>query len=103
MKKSSELADKVYNVLKEKCEKEFETKSWREWHVALRNRGIECKGFDNLYDQIEELMKIINERSDEFVIFNDPWISVNEEYGHEGFLIVPLEMAEKIAVLQGLP
>lgn len=103
MKKSIELADKVYEVLKEKCEKEFEEKSWREWHVVLRDRGIECKGFDVASDQIEELMRIINHRSDEFVVCNDPWIFVNEEYGYEGFLIVPIEIAEKIAILRGLP
>ncbi len=65
MKKSSQIANKVYEVLEKKCRHEFEDAGWREWHVTLRDREIECKGFDNTYDQIEELMRIINDRSDE--------------------------------------
>lgn len=103
MKKSSELANKVYEVLRKKCSDEFEDAGWREWHVTLRNRGIECKGFDNHYDQIEELMRIINGRLDDFIVCPDPWVNQNQAYEVEGFLIVPAQIAEKIAVLQGLP
>lgn len=103
MKKSSQLAEKVYKILFDNCSTVFEEACWREWHVFLRNLGIECKGFDNHYDQIEEMMRIINDRTDKFVICSDPWVSINQVYGHEGFLIIPIALAEKIAVLQGLP
>jgi hypothetical protein len=103
MKKSKEIADKVYEVLHKKCNKEFEDSSWREWHVVLRDRGISCKGFDNQYEMVEELMNIINNESLEFIVCPDPWVSINQVYEQEGFLIIPLQIAEKIAVLQGLP
>lgn len=100
--KSSDLANKVYEILYDKCKDSFEEKNWREWHVWLRDREIESRGFDNQYDQIEELMNTIN-NYDNVIVCSDPWVSINEEYGHEGFLIVPTQIAEKIAVLRILP
>lgn len=99
----SQIAEKVYKVLQEKCRKEFEDAGWREWHVMLRDRGIKSKGFDSTYDQIEELMRIVNDEKGDFVVCPDPWVNENQVYGHEGFLIIPTQIAEKIAVLQGLP
>lgn len=104
--KSSQLADKVYRILLDKCNNEFEDRSWREWHVYLRDLEIESKGFDNNYEAMEELMRIINNKDkslNEFVVCSDPWVSINQVYEQEGFLIIPLQLAEKIAVLQGIP
>ena len=102
MKKSSDIAAKVYDILFEKCKNDFEEKTWREWHVFLRDQDIESKGFDNYHDHIEEMMKIVNDRTDMFVVCSDPWVNVAEEYGCDGFLIIPIEVAEKILVLQGV-
>lgn len=102
MKKSSDIAEKVYDILLEKCKNDFEEEPWRKWHVFLRDQDIECKGFNNYHDQIEEMMKIVNDRTDMFVVCSDPWLVVAEEYGYDGFLIIPMEVAEKILVLQGV-
>ena len=93
---------KLYNIIENKLETDFEDKSWKEWDHYLSSVGIESHGFENHYDGIDILIDTVNEQR-KVVACGNPWINNNQEHGWDGILIVPEELAEKILVLGDLP
>jgi hypothetical protein len=100
MKKSTNVAKKVYQILHDKCDKE--EKSWRDWDRALRVHGISSKSYEHFADGIEYMMGLVNSDQD-LIVCDDPWIDVNEMHGNYGILEIPTNVAEKILVLGDLP
>jgi hypothetical protein len=99
---NKDTVSKLYNIIENRLNADFDGKSWKEWDHYLNSVGIESHGFENHYDGIDILIDTINECR-KVVVCGDPWISSNEEYGWDGILIIPEELAEKILVLGDLP
>lgn len=109
--RNSNLANKVYEVLEEKCE-EFKGKTRDDWFECLEGVGITPRDYDEASDAADDLMEFVNNGNfshrpvdgREQIVCYDPFSSVVEDhiYGFQ-FLMVPKETAEKIAVLGHLP
>jgi hypothetical protein len=92
---NSQLAEKVYEALEEKCE---EFKDYNPWADYLKRNDIIPRDFDDARDAADDLVEMVNEGTDRLLCF-DPFPSVVKSRGGYQFLLVPKELAEKIAVL----
>jgi len=92
---NSELAEKVYEVLENKCE---DFKDYKLWSQYLKRISILPKDYYDSHDAADELAELVNEGTD-YIICGDPFSSVVKSIGGYQFLMVPKELAEKIAVL----
>lgn len=114
--KNSQLAKKLYDVLKEKCEDMFsdhihpsgvlvglENKELRnKWTNYLESHGVKTRDYEDGDGAAEDLIDMINEGTDK-ILCHDPWSGIDEEYGGFQFLMVPKDLALKIVVLGGIP
>lgn len=100
--KNSKIAEKVYELLSEKCEENFQGKTHDLWQDYLKSNGIVARDYDEAADAAEDLMEMANDGTEHIVCF-DPFSDVVDNVGGFQFLMVPKEIAEKIAVLNGLP
>jgi len=91
----SQLAQKVYEALEEKCE---EFKSYSLWCEYLKRKDIQPRDYSVAYHAADDLVEMVNEGTECVVCF-DPFQSVVKSRGGYQFLLVPKELAEKIAVL----
>lgn len=92
---NSQLAQKVYEALEEKCE---EFKEYSPWCEYLKRNDILPRDYDEPLDAADDLVELVNEGTDRLLCF-DPFPSVVKSVGGYQFLMVPKELAEKIAVL----
>ena len=102
---NSQLAQKVYEVLEEKCE---EFKEYRPWADYLKRNDIIPRDYDEASDAADDLVELVNEGTDQVrisflappvLLCFDPFPSVVKSRGGYQFLMVSKELAEKIAVL----
>lgn len=100
--KNSQLARKVYEALAEKCEEEFSLSRYDHWCEYLKENNIRPRDYDEAADAADDLMDLANDGTDQ-VICDDPFSGVVDHIGGFQFLMVPKELAEKIAVLKALP
>lgn len=100
--KNSEIAEKVYKVLAERCEETFQGKTHDLWQDYLESNGIGSRDYDEAADAAEDLMEMANDGTEHVVCF-DPFSNVVDNVGGFQFLMVPKETAEKIAILGHLP
>jgi hypothetical protein len=80
---NSQLAEKVYEALKNKCENLEEFAEYRLWRKYLGRNNIRLMDYIKESDAIEELVKLANDGTDHIICFE----------------MIPKELAEKIAVL----
>ena len=96
MKKSPELAEKVYQVLKNTVEEVEEFAELGYWKKHLKKHGI-------IETPSQKMLMILNQSEpDDFVYVIDPWYVVWDLEGAP-VLKMPTQIAEKIAVLQCVP
>lgn len=114
--KNSQLAKKLYDVLKKKCEDMFsdhihpsgvlvglENKELRnKWTNYLESHGVKTRDYEDGDGAAEDLIDMINEGTDKILCY-DPWSGIDEEYGGFQFLMVPKDLALKIVVLRVIP
>jgi len=100
--KNSKIAQKVYGVLAETCEENFQGKTHELWQDYLESNGIGARDYDEAADAAEDLMEMANDGTDHVVCF-DPFSDVFDHIGGFQFLMIPKEIAEKIAVFGNLP
>lgn len=105
--KRNEMADRLYDILEKRWERDFEeADEYSEWKDFLSRRGIELRDYnvDQAYVMFDDMMELLNERKDA-VFLRDPQ---REGVGHESadwlvMLVVPKNLAEQILVLGDLP
>jgi hypothetical protein len=97
---NSQIADKVYEALQEKCD-EFTHRGYDHWCIYLKKNKIQARDYDYATDAAEDLMNLANDGSDHIVCY-DPFSEVKDLGGFQ-FLMIPKDFAEKIAVLGYLP
>jgi len=106
MIKTANNAKKLYNVIESRF-RDFDYDGWPDgadgrdfWERFLVSKGIEPRHFDNTDDSVDDLMDMVNNATNALVCA-DPWI--NENADGDGFLVIPIELAEKILVLGSIP
>lgn len=104
--KRNEMADRLYDILEKRWERDFEESDYSEWKDFLSKHGIEFRDYnvDQAYVMFDDMMELLNERKDA-VFLNDPQ---RAGVGHEGadwlvMMVVPKKLAEQILVLGDLP
>ena len=103
--KTNEIAEKIYDILEKRWERQFEESDYSEWKDFLSKYGIELRDYnvDQAYVMFDDMM-FLNERKDA-VFLKDPQ---REGVGHDAadwlvMLVVPKKLAERILVLGDLP
>lgn len=104
--KRNDMADKIYDILEKRWERDFYEAEHTQWKDFLSKHGIELKDYnvDQAYIMFDDMMELLNERKDA-VFLNDPH---HAAVGHDGadwlvMLVVPKKLAEQILVLGDLP
>ena len=116
--KNSQLAKKLYDVLKEKCEDMFSASLKaasasailqrhpitlrNKWTNYLESHGVKTRDYEDGDGAAEDLIDMINEGTDKILCY-DPWSGIDEEYGGFQFLMVPKDLAFKIVALGWIP
>ena len=123
--KNSQLAKKLYDVLKEKCEDMFSDQIEagvgkllrpaergdhqvtsltlrNKWTNYLESHGVKTRDYEDGDGAAEDLIDMINEGTDKILCY-DPWSGIDEEYGGFQFLMVPKDLAFKIVALGWIP
>jgi hypothetical protein len=98
--KNSKLASKVFEALEEKCEEFRDYKLWCEY---LEANKIHPRDYDNAEDAAEDLMEMANDGTVHIICFDPFRDNVDNDIGGFQFLMVPKEIADKIAMLKGMP
>lgn len=96
------IAEKVYKVLYDKCEDSFGNKTYDDWCEYLEKYKIKTKDYIHSSDATDDLIDMANLPTGE-VVCNDPFSSIVDDYGGFQLILVPEEVAEKIAVLNSIP
>jgi len=101
----SEMADKIYDILEKRWEKDFEEADYSEWKKFLSKHGIEVRDYNVIRPiMYDDMMELLNERKDA-VFLNDPQRKGISTFMSDWLvmLVVPKKLAEQVLVLGDLP
>ncbi len=97
-----EMVGKLYALIEEAYESKKESMDgWEWWPALLTGQGIRYHVYETTPELVDALVLALNEGLD-VVAVGDPQC-FDENAGHDGLLLVPRDLAEKVVVLGGLP
>jgi hypothetical protein len=97
-----EMIDRLYLLVEEVYESKKESMDgWEWWPKLLTAHGLIYHVYETRAEIVDALVGALNQHLD-VVAIGDPQC-LDENTGHDGVLLVPRDLAEKIVVLGGLP